>query len=308
MPNDPASQALARQICRRHGIDSDKPLVYRRESNPVYLIDESWVVKTFTAQAEREFAVEKTLLRQLTLDSTLPAPHWLADGSIDGADYILMTQVPGQPLGKVWPSIPSAQHPRLAQKIGHLLRCLHQTDPEPLRQVEQRHGGWTDFCRQHGPQFRRDLETMKFLSGPLRRQIATFLDTEAAAYIDTGSALVHADIGPGHIYLDETENGWRVSGLIDFADAMLAPAEYEWTDGLLYLFPEDPALRWAVLAGYYADGGRPDNLERRCLANLMYSYAGARWIKEWHQREGKPALRTLQNLQELLFPSPPVTT
>ena len=299
------SEALARHLCQRHGIAIKDPLLSHHETNLVFIAEDRWVVKFFDADAQRQFAVEATLLRQLTRERPLPAPRWIADGRIDGVDYVLMTRVSGQPLPSVWPSVPLPQRLSLARTIGHLLRRLHQMDPAPLRQVEEKHGGWREFCRQHGSQFRRDLATIDFLPVPLRRQIAAFLDTEAPAYIAAAPALIHADIGPGHIYLDKDGADWHLTGFIDFADAMLAPAEYEWTDGLLYLFPEDPALRWAVLAGYYATGGRPADLERRCLANLMHSYAGAHWIKEWHQREGEPALQTLQDLQDLLFPRRP---
>ena len=48
--------------------------------------------------------------------------------------------------------------------------------------------------------------------------------------------------------------------------------------------------------------------EVKVLANLMHSYAGAHWIKEWHQREGEPVLQTLQDLQDLLFPRRPAGT
>ena len=298
-------EEIARQICRRHAIEIDRPLLYRRESNPVFIVDDRWVVKIFTPAAERQFAVEATVLRQLAGQRAIPAPRWLADGRIDGSGYVLMTRVEGEKLEKVWPSIAPPQRLHLARETGRILAHFHQLDPSPLSQTERLHGGWRAFCRRFGPKFRQQLPGLDMLPGPLRREITAFLKTEAPAYIDAGPVLVHADIGPGHIYLSRTGNRWRVSGLIDFADAMLAPAEFEWTDGLLYLFPDEAALRWAVLNGYYANRARPVNLERRCLANLMYSYAGARWIEEWHQRAGHPALHTLQDLQDLLFPRPP---
>lgn len=98
---------------------------------------------------------------------------------------------------------------------------------------------------------------------------------------------------------------WHFSGVIDWAEAMLVPPEWDVTYHWFWTFTRDRGAMKACLQGYFADAQPPDHFARRCFAAILHTYA---WIEIWSALrdefvQASPRSSSLaRQMTEFLFP------
>jgi hygromycin-B 7''-O-kinase len=174
-------------------------------------------------------------------------PRLVAEGELDGWPYLVQTRCPGVPARDVWRTLEPAERLALATRIGELMARLHALAPAGLGEITP---DWDAFMRA-----RRDgLEAHHRKGGASEAwvmQVRTFADALPPLF-EPGfrPVFLHADMTYDNLHLARRGGAWAVSGLLDFGDAMVGHALYEFAAPGVFLTSGDPALQRALLRGY----------------------------------------------------------
>ncbi len=80
-----------------------------------------------------------------------------------------------------------------------------------------------------------------------------------------------ASLAHNHIYLAKDSGDWQVTGIIDWGEAMLGPAEWDIAYLWFWTFSCNQAAMHECLQTLYADHPRPSRFARRCMAATLYT-------------------------------------
>lgn len=243
-------------ICGRHGLDASglqrqvagTHVVFRTGDRIVKLYAPFWI---------EDFTAERAALQPLR---GLPTPELVAQGEIEGWPYLLMTVVPGAPAEEVWPELSDEDRIAVARQLGELMRQLHRVAPVTELSVD-----WDAFLRERisgGEAFHAAGEPWL---GWIRERLTGFHEPPFSP------VLLHADITADHALLSRTAQGWRITGLIDFGDAMMGHPFYEFIAPLAFYCFGDPPKSRALLDGYGVDL-TPEVCERLTTYCLLHKF------------------------------------
>ncbi len=222
----------------------------------VALLGQEWVLKLYPPFLRDHFAFEHAMLQQLHGRLSLPTPQLVASSEHEGWPYLVMTQLPGTPLDRVWPGLPQAARCGVLRRIGQLTAEVHALPLGPLPTLAPR---WADFLagqrtRCHGRQQRTGLpahllaQLDAFLQGPVPEGPDVALTGEYTPF-----NLLH--------------QGTDLSAMFDFGDGLIGPREYDWLGPLSFLAAGDAERVDAYFDGYQ---GRPfDRQLREPLLRLL---------------------------------------
>jgi len=164
----------------------------------------------------------------------------------------------GRPLAAVWPELDHEHRLRFARRLGLFTHELHALP----------HSGfpadWPDFRRR----FCTDIGRRHAASGATSEQLEWLRAFVAKVGDLPDGPLVplHTELIGQHLYVDERGGQLELTGLIDFADAMLGPAPYEFGALVGFIFQGERGLLREFLLGY----GIPEaNLTRRYSETLL---------------------------------------
>lgn len=178
-----------------------------------------------------------------------------------------------------------------------------------LAAVERQFGGRNAYIRQGQSKRIAEIEEAA-LTARQREDLLHFVKVEAPAHIDDRLGLSHYEMAHNHIYLSRESETWRVSGIIDWADVVIGPLEWDvsylWQWTFSYQDREgthiqDREAMQACLTTLFMDSSRPERFARRCLAALIYTPSmGLLWPYFSEQISG--AKGVVQEMTEFFFP------
>jgi hygromycin-B 7''-O-kinase len=238
----------------------------------VALLDDDRVLKLYPPFLHDHFAFERAALQHLAgrlpvptpvlLDSgaahgrTARQPQARGDGPGDGNDHsggnpaantggawpwLLMTQLPGQPLTAVWPGLGPAQRCRLLRQLGELAGAAHALGAGDMA----RHAPpWQAFIA--GQRQRCAARQQRTGLPPhLLAQLSGFLDGPLP---EGPPVMLTGEYTPFNLMADADGSGCLV-GMFDFGDGLVGPAAYDWLGPLCFLCAGDAERCAAFLAG-----------------------------------------------------------
>ena len=238
------------------------------------------VVKFFAPLFAAGFAAEVAALKFLAPVATL-SPRLIEAGSIDGWNYVLMTQLRGCSLKQSWPGL-SAQEQRLACfNVGSALRTIHAL---PVDGQKVTASGWSDFL---GVQLRGCVERQERLGldAAIVRQIDSFL-ARVDLHERDRQVFLHTEVMRDHVFFERSARSLAFSGFIDFEPSMIGCAEYDFAAVGIFLSCGDAHALRAFFAGY---GSLPAvnsrEFRRRIMAyTLLHKYSNLCWYLEFMPR------------------------
>ena len=222
----------------------------------VALLGRELVIKLYPPFLRDHFAFERAMLAHLHGRLSLPTPRMLDSDEHAGWSFLVMTQLPGTPLDRVWPSLSQAERCEVLHSLGHLAGQVHGLPLGPMSDLAPR---WVDFLQgQRESCHQRQQRTG--LPAHLLAQLASFLQgpvPEGPEVILTGEYtpfnLLHQD--------------GALSAMFDFGDGLVGPREYDWLGPLCFLSAGDAQRIDASFDGYH---GRPfDRRQREPLLRLL---------------------------------------
>jgi hygromycin-B 7''-O-kinase len=268
---------LAEETCRHAGIKPDaiEPIATWDQlycANAVYLLDGGRVLKIFGPKARRQFFIEHSVLRTLEDQAAIPAPRILYEGEIDGGPpYLVMTEVVGATAENIWDGLSRSDQLSLAGELGAITAAIHLLPQADLAAVERQVGGKEVHIDAYRTEWTAEIERAEALTNRQRDDLLRFLLEEAPQHLDSPPVLAHFDMAHNHIYLSPLSGKWRVTGIIDWAEAVLGPAEWDITYLWFWTFTRDREAMRICLAAYFDGRDRPAGFARRCLAAVFHT-------------------------------------
>jgi len=235
-----------RAICQRHMLDLNELSFAPPGSNVVFRAGPGLLIKLFAPMWHADAAVESDSLDALSRQPDVNVPHIHARGEIEGWPYLVLTRVPGRPLNEIWGGLNHSNRLSIANSLGRCMRALHSVEFPGL---EAGRAAW-------------EAERSERLQACVRQQaslgVAPAWVLELAAWSaglvfpsirPDDLVLVNGDLNPEHLFCQQQDGLWNVTGVIDFADTFAAHPFYDFVrPGILFINHAD--LRRAMLASY----------------------------------------------------------
>jgi hygromycin-B 7''-O-kinase len=248
---------LAAEALDRQGFRLDRGAFLGPGGSYPAVISGEIVVKFFGFAGEwaATWENERAAQERLSLDERILAPKLLGTGELfpgndDSLPYMILSRIPGAS----WCDVPLAfdERLRVAGELGEQLRLVHALPNHDLPTIDTWQIGTVGEGARSG-QFPRELG----------RQVDAWLETVPAA----PSVFVHSDIFVRHPFVRDG----RLTGIIDWGDAMSADPHVELGKIHLDVFEGDKRLLRALLDGYgwLVDADFP----RRSLAMALQRHA-----------------------------------
>lgn len=225
----------AEAICARHGLDARK---LRRGVLGTHVVFRTGdcILKLFCKLWPDDFTAERAALDRVR---DLPIPQLIGEGELEGWSYLIMSVVPGVPAADVWNHLEIEEKSRIVRALGRMMRKLHEQSPIP-----ELSGDWHAFLQERIAQ----VNAHHGMDAPWRawmhNRIANFREPPFDPVV------LHADITEDHILLSEGNEGWEITGLIDFGDARMGHPHYDFIAPLACFTFGHPDLSRTLVEAY----------------------------------------------------------
>ncbi|MBK6786471.1 MAG: aminoglycoside 3'-phosphotransferase/choline kinase family protein [Betaproteobacteria bacterium] len=254
----------------------------------VALLGRELVLKLYPPFLRDHFEFERAMLGHLQGRLSLPTPHLVDSAEHAGWPYLVMTQLAGTPLDRVWPTLQQHERCAVLRTIGRLAAEVHVLPLGPLLALAPR---WADFLqaqrkRCHGRQLRTGLPTH------LLAQLDDFLQGPVPAGPDV---ILTGEYTPFNLL----HQGSGLSAMFDFGDGLVGPREYDWLGPLCFLAAGDAARIDAFFDGYH--GRAFDRGQREALLRLLLLHRYSH-LKAQIALPGWPAAPDFATLAALIWP------
>ncbi len=297
-----------REVCRRARIPVRSIEAGYPGSNAVFIVNKRGpsiaVVKIYAPLWPEDYAIERILHPILSRWPEIGAPHLLAEGRLcaDGAwPYIVLSFVSGEPIREIREDISRRDFLAAARDLGHRLKVLHSIPTADLGGLDTSPDGWRRTAEQHLTQSIEKLRARKALPKTVLDLVPGFVRAVLQDSTTTPIVLVSGDVTEDHVLLEERDGHRTLSGLIDFADALVAPREYEWIALWFSALDRDTASLHACFEGYGGDIVTNAAFYQNALAFTFLHEFGAEIIAETLNRLGNPEIDSISALKAALW-------
>ena len=227
----------------------------------VWVGDEYVVRLNNNGQFRDAYRHEATVVNLLA-DSEVPHARILAHGDGPDGPWSISERLPGRTLYDAWPAADSHTRQVIIESLGSALRALHRVpvpaDLLPPWLADALVGkSWPAFHPPVVSAALQQVEAARRLPGHDARQLADVADwiqERLALFAADEPVLVHGDLHGSNVIVDQG----RVTGLIDFAEALAQPADVEL----------DTILRWCAKAREYPPTPDEQGLDEATLTEI----------------------------------------
>ncbi|WP_328328729.1 aminoglycoside phosphotransferase family protein [Kribbella sp. NBC_00382] len=206
---------------------------------------------------------------ELLAGSEVPHAQHLAHGDGPDGPWYVSERLPGRTLYDAWPAADSRTRQAMIESLGAALRALHRVpvpaDLLPPWLVDALAGKpWPAF---HPPVVSATLQQVEAASrvpghdSRLLADVSDWIQERLPLFAADVPVLVHGDLHGSNVIVDHG----RVSGLIDFAEALAQPADVEL----------DTILRWCARAREFPPTPDEQGLDETTLAEVPGWLRGA---------------------------------
>ncbi|HVF57824.1 MAG TPA: aminoglycoside phosphotransferase family protein [Pyrinomonadaceae bacterium] len=262
-------------ICARHRVHHESLQRSPFGENIIFFVDERFVVKIFAPFRENYERETAALAFASDLKLGIETPAVVHAGEIEGWPYLLMTRLAGVPMRERWAEIDERDRLEIVSRIGAAMRELH-AHPAPLQTALNR--DWPGFVRR---QARESVARQRACGAnpewleSLPAYIAARLELLPP---DDRPVMLHGDVHPGNVLLEERGGRWQVTGLFDFGDSLCGFHEYEFVaPGVLMVQGRRELQRAMLLAYGYTEAQLDSDLRARLmLLTVLYECSDLR--------------------------------
>jgi hygromycin-B 7''-O-kinase len=273
----------------------------------VFIVDGRAVVKIYPPTLHRDFGREREAYRLLDgrLGRTLPAV--LAEGIFQDQiewPYLILEFRPGQAIREVWPAIPADNRLALAAELGELIRAVHNTPLVDTEHFDPRPVAWQVFVQERQAAALDELRQKAGLPEKVLAEIGElFAQGEPALPAGFQPCLLNADVTEDHLLLVEQNGRWRLSALIDWADAEVGAPAYEWPALWFSACQQEAAVLRHFARAYDPTLILDEAFAREALLYTLLHRFGAEMVAMgWQRLRGDRPVSSLAELQRCLWP------
>lgn len=191
----------------------------------------SYVVRTGALSAAGAYEHEASVVAMLAGTDVPHARHIAHGTTAEGAWYV-SSRLPGRTLHDAWPTASVAERRSIIHSLGNALRALHRVSAPadlmpPWLRGALAGGSWPAY---HPPVVGAAMSLVEDAGSSAA--VRSWVSSHLPLFDADPHVLVHGDLHGSNIMVDDG----RVTGLIDFAEAVAQPADVEL----------DTILRWCA--------------------------------------------------------------
>ncbi len=298
------AESVCAEIAAIEGIKYSKSRI-EFSNNLIFVLDEYCVVKVFGSDQRMEYEVESAVLEGSRKMDGVPLPDLISAntyGLDEGWSYIVMEFISGEPFSSVKHQLTAGELRRIGAELGQCLLQFHKCDHSVKNRVQQVGKTWGELCSARLREFLGEIKGFSELPSAVIDEIENFALCTSHEYLDGPNVLAHADLTGDHLILARSGGSWVISGIIDVADAMIAPAGYDWVDLWFWTFERDVDAMKAFMRAYDPTERMQEDFRRSCLAFYLHSYRALGWLRDFYREAGSPPIHSLADLQNLFWP------
>ena len=238
---------IIQQICAHHNIDLKQCIRIKEGANVLFEINGKWIIKIVPPNWAYQGIAEIESQKLLTGKLSVSVPDLIASGTINRWIYAVMTVMNGQTLANIWPDINKGEKIRLVAQLGNIIDDLHKM-VIPLN--SRLAVSWDKYIQQLisdcVPRHKR-----KAVPHYLVEQITDYIDQVDYICDDGESIFIHMDLHPWNLMVEETNGEYRISGVLDFGDAIIGRSRLlELATPILFMCQGDFDLIKVLLKSY----------------------------------------------------------
>jgi hygromycin-B 7''-O-kinase len=293
--------SLAHAIGARHTLPH--PLTRKVEgSNLVFRAGDGRWLKVIPPFDVETFDAELQVTRAVAGKTPVPVPTILHAGELEGWRYLISADLPGMQIQHVMAEFSAADFETVAVELGQFMACLHTIRvPEFARATRAPFGPWSAYL-DRGVSDAERIHAARGNAPEWVRQISELLDQQRPRLLRLGPpVLVHADLTPEHIILREGNGRWHLCGILDLADAMIAPAELDAVVPMLDLFRGRRHIQRRLLQETGIECPAPgESFSAQFMAiALLHPFT---FVHDWFEPEIKNGCTRLDEIARLVLP------
>ncbi|MES2317065.1 MAG: aminoglycoside 3'-phosphotransferase/choline kinase family protein [Pseudomonadota bacterium] len=259
----PVLQHLQREFDLPEGAWSKIP----KGSNALFGLGDDLVVKlvppNWRRQGDKEILVSPLLEGKLSLQT----PRLLGSGEIDSWVFAISTRLGGTSLADVWPSLDNEQKRSIMVQTGQVLREMRDITVDQNIAIKVDWPAYiNDLIGGCLPRHRR-----RKMHAGLLGQVMPYIES-AGDFVKPGeSRFIHMDVHPWNLMAEQDGGRWRLSGLLDFGDAIVGNNDrFELLTPLIFMAQGNPLLVQSLLESYGGvDDVNPSTLQRQLGACML---------------------------------------
>lgn len=208
-------------------------------SNLIYTLDDERILKVFPAITIEEYEVEFDLLEAFgQADLGLPTASLLERGVYDGWGWGVMTSLDGTVGREIWDDVPHEDRARLVAQVGDWMAASWEAEEVQSVVLPDARADWAAAQEK----FRAELHA-KHLKRKARPEHLAEIEVLMSDWEPRSEAVtIHADLHLGNMLFSDESGRWEISGVLDFADSLVAPKIYDLSTPLLSLTRGNPKL------------------------------------------------------------------
>jgi hygromycin-B 7''-O-kinase len=288
----PAIKAIA----ARHGLEGTARL-FDQGSCVLFGVGDLWVVKLFEPWFLAHYHTERTLLAHVDGALPVPTPQLHAADIIEGWGYVVMSRLAGNALNQERAAFGPTDRIRIARQVGTLAAALHE---RPVTGLESLAPSWPAFIAEQRAACVARHQGHGLVSASTLENIRTLVAQTEIPMSSQG--LLHTEMTDQNLLVAQDDEGWRLSGLVDFEPAMLGAPEYDLVAPAIFIARGDADLLDQTLEAYgYSASERNGALQARQMAyTLLHRYSHLGFF--WRQISHDPFPDDLNMLMDAFFP------
>ncbi len=211
-------------------------------SNIIYELDDNRIFKLFAPLYTDDAMIEQAgLLAVQRADLGVPSPEILEQGVLEGWHWFMLSRlegvVPVLPGNVQWlPEISRRDRRYILEQLAEWINASWSSDAFQSMPLPEKWSDWSvtqEHLRAH------ITRRARCVSAEWVAQIEPFMQGWMGS---DESYTVHADLHGRNLLVSKASGRWRLSGVLDFADALKAPRIYDLIDPVAYLAHGDPEL------------------------------------------------------------------
>jgi hygromycin-B 7''-O-kinase len=264
---------LAPLICRRHHL---RPANLRRADSGehvVFLSEQSGFIVKIYAPFRHGFRREKAGLEFARGRTSLPMPEILAEGEIEGFDYLVFRRLEGVLMTReTWLGLEKRQQIEVVAQLAAGLKQLHSHEFQPVG------FDWHKFVETQAATAVKRQKACGVNRKILERLPRYLAESLPLLPKNFTTVFLHGDVHFGNLRLSETKGKWRISGLFDFADSLSGFYEYDFLAVCLLMIQGQGDLQREFFRAYGLRENEIDQSLRRrqMLMTILYECSDLR--------------------------------
>jgi hygromycin-B 7''-O-kinase len=294
-------RSAIKDICAAVGMEmSAGPVAGYPGSCAVFVVGEQAVIKLFPPIFASDFKVERAVYELLD-DRVSAVPFLIVEGVYrDRIDwpFLVFQFCSGEPIRAIYDQLAPDEKIQIAQQVGVELQTVYQTAvvlTEPFTP-------WPDFLLHRYHDCLLELRKESPLPGHLITEIESFLAQMVSELSQERAHLLNADLTDDHVLLSHQDGRWRLQAIIDWADAQIGPAAYEWVAAWFGLCRMDAAMFLALVATCTPRQEFDEAFRLQLLACTFLHRFGPLIIRERWQADPPLDKLSLKTLGQWLWP------